>query len=173
MKISWTGALCITLLAACAEPQMEEVDETLICWTEEPEMGVSAGKYSSSPKTICVPILYAPTLPKEILARAETRDKSSDGVSRSPGPNRVVRPTANRGEADEPTDLEFSEVHDSGPVAAIKKADNTVEYSVVNRDARIVRAVDDGTVTNSNEAQVRSQKFIDEVFKEVGLAPAN
>jgi len=169
MKISWTGALCITLLAACAEPQMEEVDETLICWTEEPEMGVSAGKYSSSPKTICVPILYAPTLPKEILARAETRDKSSDGVSRSPGPNRVVRPTDNRGEADVPTDLEFSEVHDSGPVAAIKKADNTVEYSVVNRDAGIVRAVDDRTVTNANDAK----KLRDQIFNDVGLAAGN
>lgn len=156
MRIYWTGAVCLTLLVACAEPQLQQVDETLICWTEDPETGFSTGKYSPPPKTICVPIVNAPTLPESIMARAEVRNKSSDGVS-------------DREAAEKPAAVEFSETNDRGPVAAIKNADNTVEYSVVDRDSNIVRAVDDRTVTNANDAK----KLRDQIFNEVGLQAEN
>lgn len=153
MNYSRLMVVAVVLLAACSEPELEE---TLICWTESDETDLSAGKYSPLPETICVPIAHAPTLPASILDRAVIRnDRGDRSDGRSTGGITTEKSAL----------LELSEINDFGPAAGMRKSDDTVEYSMINRDADIVRAVDDRTVTNADDAK----KLRDEIFSDVGM----
>lgn len=104
-------------LAACSEP---DLDETLICWTEYNSIDLSVGKYSSEPETICVPIAAASSLPASTLERAVIRNDRNDRGSQPPS----NQPPSGGATTQAQDRVELSEIHESGPVAAIRKSDD-------------------------------------------------
>ncbi|MBR2655597.1 MAG: hypothetical protein IKD58_03740 [Loktanella sp.] len=149
------------VLAGCAEPEQEA---TVICWTVGDETNLPQDKYYKFPDTVCVPIVHAPSLPPSIQQRAtiEVR-RSRESINRPPAPVRPVAPGTVI--PNSPAEYEMSEVHKTGPVAGIVRRDGTLEYSSINRETGVVRAVDDKTEINSNDAK----RLRNEIFREVGL----
>lgn len=174
-------ASCMVFIAACES----RVASNVVCW-EEPVRPVTPGsvvhdkfapKHAAETHVICAPINMRPA--DKPIVYSGSQDSAPSGPAPSPSPTPDPEPTQpdaptppeSTDGAARPTDqgVEFSETNDRGSVAAIKNADNTVEYSVVDRDSNIVRAVDDRTVTNANDAK----KLRDQIFNEVGLQAEN
>jgi hypothetical protein len=155
-------------LASCAE-QEAVIEETVICWSVGDEEYLPTEKYSPSPETICVPIVNAPALPPSIMKRAVIRNERSDRSDNPTRPRDVVNQPKDQQPVVNPTDsdpvIEFSETNDSGAAAGVRKRDGSIEYSRIDRDQGIVRAVDDETVTDADMAR----ELVDRVFADVGI----
>jgi hypothetical protein len=150
------------LFAAACTPQVEEKEETVICWTEGDELNLPFEKYQPAPNIICVPILVAPMLPPSIIQRAYVPDRRGGGGGGHPV---SPPPTGPGGGSTSPAIAEFSTITSSGPVAGQKNADGTTEYSLINRETGQVTAVDGSIRTNANQVY----ELRDQIFKDAGL----
>ncbi|WP_322896297.1 MULTISPECIES: hypothetical protein [unclassified Yoonia] len=167
MKHRFLMLVVVGSVAGCSN--QETVPETtVICWDADGEADLPLEKYSPDPETICVPIVHAPTLPPSIIKRAVVRNERSDS-SRNAGRDDELREPPSRLPSDETRNadpvIEFSETNNSGAAAGVRKEDGAIEYSKVDRDLGIVRAVDDETVTDADMAK----ELVDRVFDEVGI----
>lgn len=148
----------IFLLSAACSPN-PEIEETVICWTEEVST-TNFEKFQPVPQTICVPISTAPTIPPSILERAYIKTGPRNDRDNSPAP--VTSPGSG---TTSPPVAEFSTITGNGPVAGQKNTDGDVAYSMIDRERNEVTAVDGDIRTDANQAR----QLRDVIFKDAGL----